>query len=420
MKKRFLAPDVFRGLTMMFMTIVNNPGDWGNIYAPLEHAAWHGWTPTDLVFPFFLFIVGLSTVFSMPDVSQKNEQTFEKILIRTLRIFLLGLFLNFFSKIHLGSLEGFLLMIFRTILSILVAVLLLGNFETRRKLWIALGLFFVLFVLAFGGFSDFETVRVPGVLQRIALVYFIISILYTYCSSKVQIFIFCASLLGYWFILAIIPVPGIGEASFEKGINLAAWIDNSLLEGHLWSVSKTWDPEGILSTIPAVATGLAGVFTGKLFMSDISAQKKLNKMLVFGFALLIVGLIWGEVFPINKALWTSSYVCLAAGLALLVLGAIYYLTEILGFTQFIKPFVIFGVNPMLVFYASGVIPRAFNMIQFTSESQSLGLIDFLYLKGISPIFENQKTASLIGALVYLLIWYIILLILDKKKIILKV
>ncbi len=420
MKKRFLAPDVFRGLTMMFMTIVNNPGDWGNIYPPLEHAEWHGWTPTDLVFPFFLFIVGLSTVFSMPDITQRNEHTLQKIITRTLRIFLLGLFLNFYSKIHLGSLDGIPLMIFRTFISIVIAVLLLGKYEAKKQLWVAVSLFGIMIVLAFGGFADFALVRIPGVLQRIALVYFIISILYTYTSTKFQIFVIFLTLIGYWLLMSLIPVPGIGIASYEKGQNLAAWLDNYLLEGHLWAVSKTWDPEGILSTIPAIATGLAGVFTGKLFLSNSVAQKKLYIMLSAGILSLCIGLVWNEFFPINKALWTSSYVCLAAGLALLVLAFIYYLTEILLFTQFTKAFVIFGVNPMLVFYASGIIPRAFNMIQISYNSESIGLIDFLYSQGISPNFENQKIASLVGALVYLLIWYIILLILDKKKIILKV
>ena len=301
MKKRFLAPDVFRGLTMMFMTIVNNPGDWGNIYPPLEHAEWHGWTPTDLVFPFFLFIVGLSTVFSMPDITQRNEHTLQKIITRTLRIFLLGLFLNFYSKIHLGSLDGIPLMIFRTFISIVIAVLLLGKYEAKKQLWVAVSLFGIMIVLAFGGFADFALVRIPGVLQRIALVYFIISILYTYTSTKFQIFVIFLTLIGYWLLMSLIPVPGIGIASYEKGQNLAAWLDNYLLEGHLWAVSKTWDPEGILSTIPAIATGLAGVFTGKLFLSNSVAQKKLYITLSAGILSLCIGLVWNEFFPINKA-----------------------------------------------------------------------------------------------------------------------
>jgi predicted acyltransferase len=423
MKERLTSLDVFRGMTIMLMTIVNNPGDWGAIYAPLEHAEWHGCTPTDLVFPFFLFIVGISTVLSMPE-KKFDRLVFERIITRALRIFLLGLSLNFFSKIHIGSLDGVPLMFVRLFFSAIITVLLLGEYDRKKQLYVAVGLFALMMLLCFGGFEDFASVRIPGVLQRIAVVYLIVSIIYATTNTTVQIIIGLACLLGYWALMALVDVPNVGAANFEKATNLAAWLDNYLLSGHLWATSKTWDPEGILSTIPAIATGLAGVFTGKLLTNNFSKNKKAVYLLSAGVIGVMIGTIWNDVFPINKALWTSSYVCYAAGIALMVLGILYFVIDVLGFDAWIKPFVIFGVNPMLVFFFSGIIPRILNMIKIAQpqnlEHPDTGLVAWLYSHWIEPFFSEPRNASLAGALTYLLIWFIILVWFDRKKMVFKV
>ena len=423
MKERLTSLDVFRGMTIMLMTIVNKPGDWGAIYAPLDHAEWHGCTPTDLVFPFFLFIVGISTVLSMP-VKKFDKSVLEKILTRALRIFLLGLSLNFFSKIHIGSLDGIPLMLVRLVFTAIITILLLGEYNRKKQLYVAVGLFVLMMILCFGGFEEFSSVRIPGVLQRIAVVYLIVSIIYATTNTTVQIIIGLVCLLGYWALMALVDVPNVGAANFEKGTNLAAWLDNYLLPGHLWVTSKTWDPEGILSTIPAIGTGLAGVFTGKLLTNNFQKNKKVVYLLSAGVIGVMIGLVWNEVFPINKALWTSSYVCYAAGLALLVLGVLYFIIDVLGFDFWTKPFVIFGVNPMLVFFFSGIIPRVLNMIKIAQpeniENPETGLISWLYSYWIMPFFSEPKNASLAGALTYLLIWFVILVLFDRKKMIFKV
>jgi predicted acyltransferase len=248
-KNRILSLDVFRGITVMMMTIVNNPGDWGHIYAPLEHAAWNGCTPTDLVFPFFLFIVGVSV-----SISQSNQTvSFHKILSRTLSLLLLGWFLSFFSKIHVSDWTGVSLLLVRLVATSLVTVLFFT--EYARKLYVLLALFILALLFVFGGFEDFEHVRLPGVLPRIALVYAVLASLQGRFSARSLVIFACVLLIAYWFIMTQIPVPGIGTANLHEGTNLAAYVDNYLLPGHLWSVTKTWDPEGILSTIPAFATG---------------------------------------------------------------------------------------------------------------------------------------------------------------------
>ena len=402
----------------MMMTIVNNPGDWGHIYAPLEHAAWNGCTPTDLVFPFFLFIVGVSV-----SISQSSQTVaFSKIISRTLSLLLLGWYLSFFSKIHVLDWSRAPLMAVRLFATAIITVLFFSDYP--RKLFVLLGLFSLALVLAFGGFEDFEHVRLPGVLPRIALVYALLAILHGRLAARGLFILSSVLLVAYWAIMSYIPVPGIGQANLHEGTNLAAYVDNYLLPGHLWVTSKTWDPEGILSTIPAIGTGLAGVFTGKLLTNDFPKNKKVIYLLSAGVVSLMIGIFWSDVFPINKALWTSSYVCYAAGIALMILGALYFVIDVLEFDIWIKPFVIFGVNPMLVFFFSGIIPRVLNMIKIAQpgnlENPEAGLVAWLYSHLITPFFTAPKNASLAGALTYLVIWFVILVLFDRKKIIIKV
>ncbi len=407
--KRLLSIDIFRGLTVILMTIVNNPGDWGHIYAPLEHAEWHGYTLTDLVFPSFLFIVGISTVLSKP-----SEDQLPKIFKRALRIFLLGLTLSFFSKIKAGDYTLFL----RLLAMALATVAFLGDYPLRRQFWVALGAFVLMIGLCFSGLTDFEHVRIPGVLQRIAVVYLLVSLLHAYTSLRIQVGVFIGSLAGYWALMNFVEVPGLGAANLEVNKNLAAWLDNYLLEGHLWATSKTWDPEGILSTLPAVATGLAGLFAGRYLQgspeggSPKAISPKASVLFAAGAISLVLGTIWGWYFPINKALWTSSYVLVAAGWDLLLLAVLQATVHsAIIADRYWKPVLIFGMNPMLVFFFSGIIPRVLGMIKIGDE----GLTSWIYSQGIEPLFVEKINASLAGALIYVLIWGAILFFFDARK-----
>ena len=397
--KRLLSIDIFRGLTVILMTIVNNPGDWEHIYAPLEHAEWHGYTLTDLVFPSFLFIVGISTVLSKP-----SEDQLLKICKRALRIFLLGLSLSFFSKIHAGDFT----LVVRLLAMALATVAFLGDYPLRRQFWVAFGAFVLLIGLCFSGLTDFEHVRIPGVLQRIAVVYLLLSLLHAYTSLRFQIAVFFASLVGYWALMNFVDVPGVGLANLEVNKNLAAWVDNYLLEGHLWASSKTWDPEGILSTLPAVATGLAGLFAGRY----LQGSPKASVLFAAGAIALVAGTIWGWYFPINKALWTSSYVLVAAGWDLLLLAVLQAtIHSTIQSDRYWKPVLIFGMNPMLVFFFSGLIPRVLGMIKIGDQ----GLTSWIYSQGIEPLFADKINASLAGALIYVVIWAGILSFFDWQK-----
>ncbi len=403
--KRLLSIDIFRGLTVILMTIVNNPGDWGHIYAPLEHAEWHGYTLTDLVFPSFLFIVGISTVLSKP-----SEDQLWKIFKRALRIFLLGLSLSFFSKIHAGDFT----LVVRLLAMAAATVAFLGDYSLKKQFWVAVGAFVLMIGLCFSGLTDFEHVRIPGVLQRIAVVYLLVGLLHFYASLRIQIVVFIASLVGYWALMHFVEVPGIGAANLEVNKNLAAWLDNYLLEGHLWASSKTWDPEGILSTLPAVATGLAGLFAGRYLNNSPEGESpeghspKASVLFAAGAIALAVGTIWGWYFPINKALWTSSYVLVAAGWDLLLLAV---LQATIRSDKYWKPVLIFGMNPMLVFFFSGIIPRVLGMIKIGED----GLTSWIYSQGIEPLFADKINASLAGALIYVVIWAGILAFFDSRK-----
>ncbi|WP_149206523.1 acyltransferase family protein [Flavobacterium johnsoniae] len=421
-KERLTSLDVFRGFTILLMTIVNNPGSWSSIYPPLEHAEWHGCTPTDLVFPFFVFIMGTAIPFAMP-VKHFDGAVFNKILVRSLRIFCLGLFLSVFSRIHLFGLEGIPLLGVRLVIAFAVAYALLGNFSVKVKTILAVGIFIILLSLAFSGLEHFEDTRIPGVLQRIAIVYFFASILYLKTNLKTQLWVVASILVIYYLLMAFVPVPGFGPANFDKGTNLAAWLDNLVLNGHLWSVSKTWDPEGILSTLPAIGNGILGMYIGQLLNLQTNRTEILKKTAISGVILLIGGLLWNIIFPINKSLWTSSYVLYTAGIATLCLSLLYYIIDIQGYKKWAKLFLIWGVNPMIVFFFSGIIPRVLGSIQVQNPEtggEEISVLTLIYKHGIAPCFENPLNASLAYALSYAVFWSVILWIFYKKKLIFKV
>ncbi|QSW87841.1 DUF5009 domain-containing protein [Flavobacterium endoglycinae] len=421
-KERLISLDVFRGLTILLMTIVNNPGDWGNVYSPLLHAEWNGCTPTDLVFPFFVFIMGVAVPLAMPDKFY-DDTTFNKILIRSLRMFCLGIFFNFFGKIQLFGLEGIPLLIGRLAITIAVGYALMGSFSPKVKNILAFSILFIYLFLAYSGIEAYHDVRLPGVLQRIAIVYFVVSLLYLKTSQKTQIITGAVLLLGYWAAMTLIPVPGIGEANLDKGTNLAAWVDSILLKGHMYRGTVTWDPEGILSTLPSIVNGIIGLLVGQVLQRDTTKILKAQKMGIAGTVLIFLGLMWDLVFPINKSIWTSSYVLYTTGLATVFLTILYYTIDIADYKKGFKPFLIWGVNPMIVFFTSQIIPQALVMIEFQNPhnpSEKINLLNYLYKFWIAPFFSNPMTASLAGALVYVCIWTFILWIFYRNKLIFKV
>jgi len=421
-RERLISLDVFRGLTILLMTIVNNPGDWGNVYPPLLHAEWHGCTLTDLVFPFFIFIMGVAVPLAMPDKFYDGT-TFNKILVRSLRMLCLGIFFNFFGKIQLFGLEEIPLLMGRLIITVAVGYALMGSFSSKIKNILAFSILFIYLLLAYSGIEAYQDVRLPGVLQRIAIVYFVVSLLYLKTSQKTQIITGIVLLLGYWAIMTLIPVPGIGEANLDKGTNLASWLDNILLKGHMYRGTVTWDPEGILSTIPSIVNGIIGLLIGQLLQTDMIKIQKAQRMGIIGTILIFFGLIWDIIFPINKSLWTSSYVLYTTGLATVVLTILYYIIDIANYKKGFKPFLVWGVNPMIVFFTSQIIPQALVMIEFQNPhhpAEKINLLNYLYTFGIAPFFSNPMTASLAGALVYVGIWTFILWVFYKNKLIFKV
>ncbi|GAB3307183.1 acyltransferase family protein [Hymenobacter tenuis] len=368
---RLVSLDVFRGITVMAMILVNNPGDWGHIYAPLEHAHWHGCTPTDLIFPFFLFIVGVSITYSL-DAARLRPEMHSRTMLRILK---------------------------------------------RSAILFGLGLFSALFP-AF----DFSTVRIPGVLARIAVVFLVCGILFLKTSRRQQLGLLALLLITYNVLLQVVPVPGNGPANLEASTNLGAWLDRTLLgEAHLWKQSRTWDPEGLLSTLPAIGTGLLGLLAGQwLRRKDVEPATRVAWLFVAGGACVLLGLIWNGWFPINKSLWTSSYVLYSGGLALATLAGLYWLTDVQGYRRWILAPLVFGVNAITVFFLSSLIPRLLNMIPVTgADGQPTGLRNWLYDTFFVPYF-SPVNASLAGALVCVLIWLVVLWLMYRRNIIIKV
>lgn len=421
-KDRLISLDVFRGITILFMTIVNNPGSWATIYPPLQHAEWHGCTPTDLVFPFFIFIMGVAISFAMPTKNYYST-TFNKILTRSLRMVCLGIFFNFFGKIQLFGLEGIPLMIGRLVITAGVGYALMGDFNAKLKTYLAVSILAIYLILAYSGIEAYKIVRLPGVLQRIGIIYFIASLLYLKTNQKTQLLTAIGILLGYWAIMTLIPAPGLEITNFEKGTNLAAWVDSVALKGHMWEATNTWDPEGILSTIPAIATGIIGLLIGQLLNSSLLKVEKAKKMAIIGIVLIVLGQLWSIIFPLNKALWTSSFVLYTSGLATLILSILYYCIDIADYKKGTKLFLIWGVNPMIVFFLSEIIPQAMVMISFPNPktpAEQINLLDYLYVFGVQPFFNNPMTASLVFALLYVSLWTVLLAYFYKKKMYFKV
>jgi predicted acyltransferase len=365
---RLISLDFFRGLTIAGMILVNNPGSWKYIYAPFKHAEWHGWTYTDTIFPFFLFIVGVSITFALSkrlEITQSRLLVYKKIISRTLIIFGIGLFLNTFPFFHLSS------------------------------------------------------IRIMGVLQRIALCYLFASIIFINTSKRGQFAWAIALLMVYWVFMALFAVPEVGAGSYVKNENFAAYIDRFILSGHMWSQSKTWDPEGLFSTLPAISTTLFGVLTGYLLKSKLSAKKKIRNMIGWGIVGIVIGYIWSLWLPINKSLWTSSYSVLMAGLALIVLAFCYFIIDVKGYKKVALPCVIFGMNAIAMFVLSIFIAKFLSIIKIITDDGTVSLQSFIYTNFFQSIFGNYL-GSFLFAIIFILLLYIVALVLYKNKIFIKV
>jgi predicted acyltransferase len=367
-QQRLLSLDVFRGLTIAGMILVNNPGSWDTVYAPLRHSAWNGCTPTDLVFPFFLFIVGVAITLSLSKRKARGDdktRLVRKIVLRTILIFAVGVLLNGFPHYNL------------------------------------------------------TTLRIPGVLQRIALVYGLTSILFLYTSIRTQIAVALVALFGYWGIMTLIPVPGHGAANLDPATNLGAWIDYTLLGSHLWGNTKTWDPEGILSTLPAIGTGVAGLMLGHWLRTNHDTAVKTAWIMVAGALAVVVGMFWDIWFPINKALWTSSYVIYTGGLACLFFGTIYWLVDARNRTWFTKPFVVLGTNAIAAYVLAWLIESGEWEISVTGAAGTpVALQQHLYATCFLAYFAPIN-ASLVWAIVHVLIALGAMWILYSRKLFLK-
>ena len=375
--QRLLAVDVFRGLTVAGMLLVNNPGSWGAIYPPLEHAAWNGWTPTDLIFPFFLFIAGITTHLSLTARRARgdDEEAIRRQIIR----------------------RGILIVLFG----------------------------FAVALFPYTPLTRFTHVRIPGVLQRIGVAYAFAALLTLHTTLKQQVIILVTLLYGYWFAMTLIPVPGadggIGANLLDApSRTLAAWVDRALLDGHLWVSSKTWDPEGPLSTIPAIGTCMLGVMAGRWLGSDRPLSERLSGLFAAGALGMVVGLMWHWSFPINKSLWTSSYVVFAAGMACVTLATITWITDVNRVTSWTQPLVIYGMNPMIAFVGSGMMARTIYTLWKVEYGGKLVPVQSAIYQSVFASWLEPQNASLAFALSFVLLWYGILWLLWQRKIILKV
>jgi len=374
---RLLSLDVFRGATIAAMILVNNAGDWGQTFAPLLHAPWHGWTVTDLIFPFFLFILGVAIPYALSSrlerAGGRRRALHGKILRRALILLALGLFLSFF---RLGPIP-----------------------------W--------------------ERVRIPGVLQRIAVVYPLAALAWLYLSPRRRLALGVGILLAYWLAMVWIPVPGGGAGDLGVDGNLAAWVDARVLGAHTWVYAPgPGDPEGILSTFPALVSALAGLFVGDWLRSSRGHHEKLVGLFFWGNLLLAAGLLLHPLFPINKNLWTSTYVLFTAGFAAVLLAIVYTLVDLRdpgakapGWTL---PFRVFGANSIAAFFGSSFVAKLLYLIDWTGpEGTTVTLQTWLYDRCVEPLLP-PPVASLAWAAGYLLLWLALMGLLYRRRIFIKV
>ncbi len=382
-RERLVSLDVFRGLTVAGMLLVNNPGSWAHIYPPLEHAAWHGWTPTDLIFPFFLFIVGITTELSLGARRARgadDRAVVAQVARRGALIFLFGLALSAFPFFQWGDIKG----------------------------------------VADPSFVDrvayrFEHLRVMGVLQRIGLAYLAAGLLTLRTSWRQQAAIVAGILLGYWALMALAAVPPTGLPGWrvwgEPGTTVDAWLDRVVLTpDHLWvGGGGVRDPEGLLSTLPAVASVMLGALAGRwIGQQRRPLAERLNGLYAAGALGMVAGLVWHWAFPINKNLWSSSYALFAGALACVALATCMWLIDAQKVTGWTRPFVVYGTNPMLAFLGSGLMARLiYSIFKVDFDGKRVPVVEWMYRQLYAP-WLPPRAASLGFALTFVGFWYLVL------------
>jgi predicted acyltransferase len=356
---RLISLDAMRGFTIAAMILVNFPGDEHNVFSPLKHTVWNGLTPTDLIAPFFLFIVGISIVLAYSKRAIDPDQAlYKKIVFRSIKIFAVGIFLN-----------------------------LLPDFN----------------------FSD---LRYTGTLPRIAIVFLCCALLYLNTSFVQQVWIGFIILMGYWLAMTLIPTPGQGKVMLEPGVNLAAWIDSKFLPGKMWQ--GTWDPEGILSTFPSIVSGISGLLAGHLLISNQSREYKVIYLMVIGLIAAAAGYVWGLTFPVNENLWTSSFVLVTSGMAALVLGAAYFTVDIRGLSWGTQPGIIFGANAITAYVLADILALVFFRLPVGGSPINVHSVGALNSLGFSP-----KLSGMVFSLFFVCVNFVPAYLLYKRKIFIK-
>jgi predicted acyltransferase len=370
---RLQSLDAFRGATVAAMILVNNPGSWESIYPQLEHAPWNGWTMTDFIFPFFLWIMGMAMTFSFGKRSERGEG--KGILMR--------------------------------------------HVVRRGAIIVAIGLFLsgFPFGLLFGHHFSFSTMRFPGVLQRIGLCYIAAGAIVIYCSQRAGVLWVFGLLLLSWMALMMIPVPGFGAGVLQPTGNLAWFIDSHLFAGHTWSGAPApgFDPEGLLSTFPAVATTLLGALTGRWLRAPGTKEEKTAWMFVAGEFMLLAGAVFDIWMPINKNLWTSSYVVFMGGWALVIFAMFYWLIDVKGYVRWFMPAVIYGMNALAVFVLSGLVGRLLNLIRIAQpDGSSVTLKGWITATLFVPL-GSPVNASLAFAIAFVLAMFAVVWLMWKRR-----
>ena len=365
--ERLHSLDVFRGVAIAGMILVNNPGLWRPTYAPLQHAEWDGCTPADLIFPFFLFIVGVAVTLSFAAHDRQGEsrrRLFRKVFRRTLILFALGIVVN-----------------------------------------------------GFPGF-DWSEIRIPGVLQRIALCYLLASIAVLTMDLRGQVATTLLLIIGYWVAMKVVPWPGHRSGLLKPGRNLAAYLDHALLHGHL--LRPRWDPEGILSTLSATATTLAGVLTGRWLRAARTPLVRVAVLVAAGTLCTALGLVMGHWFPINKNLWSSSYVVFTAGVALNCYAVCYWVVDIWQYRRWTMPFVIYGINAILAYLLSTLMEKLLILWKVARPDGSMVSVHHYLVEGLLLPFLSPINASLAYAVASVLFWLGIMTVLYRRRIFLKI
>ncbi len=361
---RLISLDAFRGITIAAMILVNFPGNEEHVYAPLNHTHWNGITPTDLIAPFFLFIVGVAIAFAYTrrlDAGMSPSAIYPKLIGRAVKIYVVGMLLN-----------------------------ILGLFPD----------------------FNFADIRYTGTLHRIAIVYLVCGIIFLRTNWKTQAIIAAVILVGYWLAINFIPTPGYGKVMLERDINLAQWIDYKFLPGKLYQ--GVWDPEGILSTFPSIATGISGMLAGRLLLKVDSREYKVIWLFLLGFISTITGVIWNWVFPLNENIWTSSFVLFTSGLAAMTLAASIFVVDILNLRKGAQFGVIYGSNAIAIYVLADILALLFYEIKMGGSTLNQHFCNFFTSMGSAPEF-----VSMIYAIIYVGVLFIPAYILYKRKIFIK-